>query len=183
MAEGEKILFVGHKHWIEIFKMSTKIFFLGWAMPWVLWMLFPPMFWLSVLWTIFASLIYLSALMDWYFDAWLVTNMSMLDVEWKSLFHRLSSRVDFNDIKEIAYEKKGFLGTVLNYGDIYAGLTSGDHVVLKNANNPKNIELYVLKIREEYINGQKMQNADALQELLVDIVHKHIAEKGVPPKK
>lgn len=182
LAEGEVILFVAHKHWLEIFKPTLWFLIFGVIVPWFLWALFPPIYYFAIIWTILAVIYYLYVLTDWYFDAWLVTNVSMIDVEWKGVFHRLSSRIDFNDIKEIAYEKKGVLGTILNFGPIYVSLASGDHVALQNANNPKNIELMVQKIREEYINQQKMSNSDALQDLLIDIVQRHISEKGFPGK-
>lgn len=183
LAPGESLLFVAHKHWIEILKISFQITFFGFAIPWLLWAFFPNFFWIAVVWSSIATIVYFLEIADWYFDAWLVTNISIIDVEWKSIFHHLSSRVDFNDIKEIAWEVKGFWGTVLGFGDMMMNLTVGSQIGLENVNSPKKVELMIHKIRSQVLNEQKMSTADTLQEILADIVKNHISEHGIPQKK
>jgi hypothetical protein len=182
LAEGEKIIFAAHKHWIEIFNISCKNLFLGILLPIVLWFLFPPFFWIGIGWITLSQIFFIYGVVDWYFDAWLITNVSIIDVEWKGIFHQLSSRVEFSDIKEIAWEKKGFVGAIFNYGDMAMGLVSGDHIILKSASNPKQSELIIHQIKEQYLHQQKMTNTDVLQQILVDIVHQYISENGIPPK-
>ena len=183
LGEDEQVIFVVHKHWVEIAKMSMKIFILAIILPWTLWYFLGNIFfWVAVAWTVVGQAIYLHAVLDWYADAWLFTNMSIIDVEWKGFFHKLSSRVDYNDIKEVSWEKSGISGTILNYGNMSMSLTSGDHVLLENCKSPKQTELTIHKIREEYVYQRKMMDSGALQEILVDLVHKHISERGIPPR-
>lgn len=186
LADGEKLLFIAHRHWIKIFKISTQTFFFGLVAPWGLWWLLGSsdnMFWIAVAWSVIALAIYFYSIVDWYFDAWLITDTAVIDIEWRGIFHHLSSRLDYGEINEVAWEKKGFYGTIFNYGDMSIGLPSGNHVVLADAANPKETEIAIHKARDGFLYSQKMTNADALQEILIDIVQNHITEHGIPPKK
>ena len=179
LAEEEKIIFIVHKHWIEILKTSLQFVFFGLVFPWGLWLVFSNLFWICLIWSLIVYLIFLYEIADWFFDAWLITNLSIINVEWKGIFHRLSSRIDFSDIKEISYEIKGFWGIILKYGQMIVYTNVGTEVILNNTKNPKKIELLIHQVRENFINQQKLQDSDTLQEILADIVKNHLAKKGL----
>jgi hypothetical protein len=180
LADEEKIIMIVHKHWVEILLPTIELGFFGIIMPIAVTVIFTKIFYLAVLWFLIALGIFFYALADWYFDAWLVTNISIIDTEWKGLFHRLSSRVEYDDVKEISWEVKGFWSYLLRYGDLKMNLTVGSEVVLENAYRPKEQEIKVHAIKDDVLGEQKMTDTAAIQEILAEVIKKHINENGLP---
>jgi hypothetical protein len=110
----EKLLFIAHKHWIEIVPQSLKMSIFGIVLPLVLWFFFPGIMWVSIVWMVSFWFWYLYILADWYFDAWLATDVSLIDVEWIGIFHHMSTRIPYSEVREIQWEINGILGTIFD---------------------------------------------------------------------
>ncbi len=54
----------------------------------------------------------------WYMDAWLITRDRLIDIELVSLFNRRMSQIAFNQIQDVRVDVSGYLGNLLNYGNI-----------------------------------------------------------------
>ena len=68
---------------------------------------------------------------DWYLDAWIATNASLIDVEWRGIFHHLSSRIPYSEVREgFMGNKKGVLGTILGFGNASVSMTTGGKISL-----------------------------------------------------
>ena len=180
LEEGEEILFAVHKHWIEIFKQVLEISFFGFAIPWGLYLMgfnTSFFFWAAVLWSAMAYIRFLYVLTDWYADVWLITNMSVINIEWNGFFNNIAGRTNFNDIEGAAYEIKGFWGTMLRYGDMALKVMSGNNLVMKNVTNPKKAELAIAQYQDKYMNDREMQDSGHLKELLSDMIAQHMRQK------
>lgn len=176
----ESLLFVAHKHWIEIVPQSLKMAVFGIAIPVSLWFFFPTVFWFSVAWMFSFWLWYFYQLADWYFDAWLATDVSVIDVEWIGIFHHMSTRIPYSEVREIQWEINGFWGTILRFGTASVSMATGGQVTLAPIASPKKVELKIIQARDSFMSRQKMNQSQVLQELLSDMLVSHIDQKGIP---
>ena len=180
LEQGEDILYAVHKHWIEAVKPTLEMGFFGILLPWTLYFIglnTALFFWISVFWSACASIRFFYILIDWYSDAWLVTSMSIITIEWSGIFSNNSARLGYEDIEGAAYEIKGFGGTILRYGSMTLRMMSGSHAELKNVSSPKRAELAIARFQDQYLSDRNMQDTDSLKALLSSLVASHNRNK------
>ncbi len=93
LEKGEHILYAVHKHWIEVIKPTLELAVFGFALPWTLYFIgfnTDFFFWIAVAWSVLAYMRFMYVLVDWYCDAWLITNMSVLVIEWNGIFNNIA---------------------------------------------------------------------------------------------
>ncbi len=171
LEDGEDILLVCHKHiWVHR-KVLTKEFLLGIALPVLFYFIYPPLIALWGLWFFVGILRFIYNIADWFYDAWLITNMSIIDVEWNGFFSRQSSRIEYHTIDGIQYMVQGFWPTILNYGQVQLQQVGGAIIVsLKDATNPRKVEREVLRVQEKVIKDKSQREHEALKDILAGLV-------------
>jgi hypothetical protein len=119
LDDEEKIVLVVQKHWllgVKALYAPTLVFIAVWSMlyfsrtDYVLYGVLLAALGVAIWW--------IRNFMDYYLDAWLITNKGIIDLEWHGWFHRTSSRVLYSDLEGVEYEVKGIFGTLLNYGEM-----------------------------------------------------------------
>ncbi|QQR83126.1 hypothetical protein IPJ72_04935 [Candidatus Peregrinibacteria bacterium] len=177
LEKGEEVLYAVHKHWYVLMKPVLEISFFGFVLPWSLYAigLRTPLFLgIAVIWSLIAYLRFLYLLLDWYSDAWLITNMSVITVQWNGFFNNSSARISFEDVEGAAYEIKGIVGTLYRFGNITMRLASGSNFILKNAAKPKEAELALARFQDIYMKKRSFQDSKGLKTLLSDLVSHHV---------
>ncbi len=180
LEKGEKVLYAVHKHWIEMLKPSLEILFFGLALPWVLYFIgfnSKGFLWVALGWTAIAFIRFIYVVIDWYSDTWLITNMSVITIEWNGIFSNNAARLGYEDIEGASYEIKGFWGTILRYGNMTLRVMSGSHSDLKSVSSPKKAELALVRYQDQYLNDRNMQDTDSLKTLLSSLVAHHNKSK------
>lgn len=180
LEEGEKILFAVHKHWIGMVKASIEVVVFGLVLPWLLYFIgfnTPSFFWVAVVWSLIAFIRFIYIVIDWYSDTWLITNMSVITIEWHGIFRSNTARIGFEDIEGASYEIRGFWGTILRFGDMTLRVMSGSHADLKSVARPKRAELALARYQEQYLNDRNMQDTSSLKNLLSNLVAHHNRSK------
>lgn len=180
LEEGEEILYAVHKHWMAAVKPLLEVFFFGFLLPWGLYFIgfnTESFFWLAVIWSLFGFGRLIYVMLDWYADAWLITNMSVITVEWNGFFSNLSARSSFEDVEGATYTIRGFWATVLRYGDMTLRLMSGSTFDLKGAASPKKAELKLAFFQNKYMSERNFQDSSSLKDLLADLVAHHSRQK------
>ncbi|MBU0727961.1 hypothetical protein KKA95_04720 [Patescibacteria group bacterium] len=180
LEKGENVLYSVHKHWVCIFKIALEVGFFGFVVPWGIYILgfnSNLFLWTVVIWSSIAFLRYLYALIDWYADVWLVTDMSIIVIEWRGFFSNAATRIGYEDIEGIAYDINGFWPTVLQYGDITLKVMSGNNLDLKKSKKPKKAELMITKYQDKFLNDREMQDAGNLKGLLSQMIAHHMRQK------
>ncbi len=91
-------------------------------------------------------LFFYSFFVEFYLDAWIITNDRLVDVHQISLFARTVAEVDLYQIQDVTSEVHGFWATIFNYGNIYLQ-TAGPipKFIIHNVHRPD-------KLREAIIN-------------------------------
>ena len=109
--------------WLGLFVIISKLFslFLFLSLGW--WLI--AWFWFFIIWT------------NFYLDVWVVTDKRIIDVEQFSLFSRDISEIRLDKIQDVTIEVKGFLPTMLHFGDIHVQTASaGREFIIRNVPNP-----------------------------------------------
>lgn len=109
--------------------------------------------------------------LDYYLDAWIITDHGIIDVAWYGWFHRQSTRILYSDLEGVSYEIKGVLPTLLRYGTVSVEkISTGSAVELPYVYRPKKVELDILKNMETYLHARNMKDSKQVQELLAALV-------------
>jgi hypothetical protein len=172
LEDGEKIIHAFHRHPVVLVPDVVRISFFGFAIPIFLWYLWPNLWLCWLIWICVSWIRLVYAIFKWYHDSILITDASLLHVDWNGFFDRSSSRLDYHLITGTSSQIKGVLRTILNYGTVTIGAT-GSGMTLPDAVNPKNVEKLVVIYQEKFISHQNVKDNDALKSLLVQLVRHH----------
>lgn len=93
--------------------------------------------WLLTLWILF--------LIDWtkyYLDVWYVTEKRIIAVDQRNVFDRGVSNLRFDRIQDVTINVKGFIATMLNFGDIRVQTAGEDNMdfVMNTVNKPERVK-------------------------------------------
>ncbi len=179
MEEGEEIFYVVHHHIITIFKPITKILVLYIGLSMFFWYLVPK---LSFIWIIIWLIGFFktfSILLAWYFNALLVTNLNLIDVEWNGLFNRAANRIEYSQVESFSYNIIGVFNTIFNFGDITIDKSSGNQVIIRGAFKPKQKSQLLTKIQDEMVNTQLKRDHEGLKGVLTNLLRQHIHDHGI----
>ncbi len=186
LEDGEVILDVAHRH-ILIFKINAiKSLFFGIALPVVFYFFFPQAYLIALAWGFIGFLGVMYHLIDWYFDAWLLTNVGIIDIEKDGLFNITSTRIEYHTIEGISYSIKNIWGMMFNFGDIVLDkLAAKTNVILKDAWNPKKLERKIVKLQDKYVKEKTIKDHNALKTLLGEMIayHSHHKQMGTNKQK
>jgi len=164
---GETIIYVAHVHPFTIYKDFIKKFFLGIALPGIFYVMMP------ILWPLWATwagcgLFSLGVFfLDWYFDALLITNQTLIDLEWQGIWNRSSTRIEYHTIEGVSYEKNGFWAIMLNYGNLsIERLGVGQPVGLNNVSIPRSVEREILDAQNQFMRNKNFRDHQTLKDML-----------------
>ena len=149
---------------------------------WVLLFMAPsrPVFYMISLWSMVSLVWFLRNFFDYYLDAWVVTNLAIIDVEWHGWFHRQSARVMYSDVQGVSYEIQGVSNTLLRYGTIsIEKISTGTAISLENVPNPRNVEGTILQNMEDYLHTKNLKNAKNIQEIFSTIVAQEVQRRDL----
>ncbi len=123
--------------------------------------------------------------MDYFLDAWVITNKGVIDLAWHGWFHRQASRTLYSDIQSVSYEIKGVPATLLRFGTITVEkISTGSTVSLDHVHKPKTVETTILEGLEAYMHKKNLKDATVVQGILAEFVagtlQKQSFEKAKP---
>jgi hypothetical protein len=178
LDKGENLFFVINHHWIIVKDQMLKIGIIGYFIPLSMIIfftgLFSPISYLFYGWLTISLLYTVYAFLDWYLDAWLLTDISIIETSWDGFFKQRSSRVEYTAVESVDVEVKGIKQTVLNYGTILLIKSSGVNIRMERVANPHLASSWLSKIRGEALVNKNVQNSESIKGLLADIIENHI---------
>lgn len=122
--------------------------------------------------------------LDYFLDAWLITDRSVIDVAWHGFLHRTSTRVDYSSIEGVSYEIKGILGTLFRFGTVtIEKVGTGTLVSIEHVGNPRAVESAILFAQEQCLRTKNLKDSKAVQEILAEIVAErtHLKKQKAQP--
>ncbi len=86
---------------------------------------------------------------DYYLDVWIVTNDRIINIEQNGLFNRIVSEQKLYRVQDVTAEAKGFLPTLLNYGNVYIQ-TAGEQsrFIFEQVPEPYQVKKLILEYNE-----------------------------------
>lgn len=180
LDDGERIIDTAHRHFFIFLRDSKKVWLIGVALPTVLLYFLPKVLIIALCWWGVALFGLAYHFLDWFSDAWLITNVGVIDIERHGLFSRNSTRVDYHMIEGISYNIDGFMPTVLGYGDITLDkLGVQTSLVLKDAAHPKLIERKILKFQERFVRDRSIRDHNVLKDMLSEMIAYHVQNNKI----
>ncbi len=170
LDEGEKLLMVAHVHPFMVYAQLLKVMFVGILVPALAYYLFPPLLTIWVVWVAVGVLLFIYRVLQWYLDAWLVTNVSVIDYEWESPFTRSTNRIEYGNIDGITNEVKGFWATIFRFGNIQITHVSGTPLILQNVASPRKVERFIMEHQSEFLHKQGFSDQAKLKDLLTKLL-------------
>lgn len=183
LDDGERIIHVAHKHIIILKVKGAKAMFFGILLPVVLFLLFPG---IALVWSIWifvglCSMFY--NFMDWYYDAWLLTNFGVISLEGEGIFDITATRVEYHMIEGISYSIKGFWRNLINFGDITLDkLGTKTSMSLQDAASPQKLERRIMNYQQKYVTERSIRDHQALKDMLADMIAYHVQNEKIKPK-
>lgn len=175
LEEGEKVIAVCHRNPIVYVGDLLRIILIGLGIPAFLYYVFPEVSLAWIIWGFAGVLKILYSLLVWYYDALLITDTSIIDIEWNGFFDRTSSRMEYQMVEGVTTELKGFLQVVFNFGNIkVTGSGGGSYISLNDAMNPRQIETMIMTHQEKYVSQKNLNDANNIKDLLATMIKKHI---------
>ncbi|OGJ72024.1 hypothetical protein A2424_02730 [Candidatus Peribacteria bacterium RIFOXYC1_FULL_54_13] len=180
LEDDEILHLVVHKHWL----LGLKFLFWPSASFLACWVLlyqapFKTVFYAISVWSVISLIWWLRNFFDYYLDAWIITDMGIIDVAWHGWFHRQSSRVLYSDIQGVSYEIQGITNTLLRYGTISVEkISTGSVISLDNVSKPRRIEGIILKNMEAYLHSKNLKDAKHVQDILSTLIAREVQLGG-----
>jgi len=146
LKENEKILMTLHKHWLIIAGRLIFILTLG-VIPLAGFFLTDNtalLIFALALWWLTLLLLFFIEWLDYWLDAWIITDLRIIDIEQKGLFHREASEFIISRVQDVTTTVPGLLATFFKFGNLTiqtAGEMSFTAYSVPNLNEAKNLIL------------------------------------------
>lgn len=180
LKENESIYIVIHRHPIIFFKDLIRIIFFGLVLPALLYLFFPQTLIFAALWGWLGFLRLIYWFIDWYYDVWLVTNISIIQIEWQGFFNKSATRTEYHNVESVTYEVKGFIPMLFNYGTIIIEKETGNQIILQDAVSPRKKVEQMLKYQDLFVTQKGLRDHKTLRGLLTDMIHHHFKKSEYP---
>ncbi len=93
-----------------------------------------------------------NALFRWSNSLYILTSERIIDVDQRSILHRVVGELPIENIQDAAYEVKGLVATVLNFGNVVVQTVGGaTTITIKNVEAPYRIQQEILEARNKYV--------------------------------
>lgn len=183
LREGEELLFVCHRHVILIIDRIIVMLFFGLILPgffyynnsFSLQTLIPFYFFETYVFFLYFYLLY--TVFDWYNDVWLVTDLWLVDIDWK-IFARNIVYVEYNDVRWTEIQTNSFFDSFLNKWDIIVHTVWWEEdFLLPGAANPYDISSYINEVVERIEKHREEKHKapfELLLHTLTEMVRQHL---------
>jgi len=183
LDDGEKLFEIFHRHSIEMWGRFVAWFILGVIVPlWVTYYAHSLQFffswWWAITWIFLSFSWILYHFIDWYFDVMLISNYSLIHVQWHGLLDREASRIEYEDIKEVTITSEGLLQAIFDYGNIQILSISGGKTVIKHIPSPQTAEQIVRRYKTNFQKFQRFTDGSEMESIMSQMVSKHVWQYG-----
>lgn len=176
MEDGEIIYYAVHHHIFTVFKPLAIVTLFFIAPPILLWIAQPKLALIWMIWIALGVIKFILEIIAWYFNALLVTNLNLVDVEWNGVFDRSALRIEYNQIESFSYNISGFINTVFNIGDLSIAKISGNQITVKGIFKPKKRTQILTKIQDKLVSMQLQKDHTNLKNILTNMLQTHIQD-------
>ena len=171
-----------YKHWIEFVLTFIKWFIIWIIIPIFFMWLYPDMSLYLIGWMFFVLLMWLYDFFDWYLDVLILTDMNLIHAEWNWFFKSFATRIWYDTIWTVWFDKKSVLSSVFDYWDLIID-NGWEQIVFVNTTNPKKAEFQIIDAKNKYMwiwwdsdSDTPTMDKQWLKDLLSEIVAEEISK-------
>ncbi len=193
LEDDEQVLKVFRRPLVFLAKpLCLRVLFWG-TLVFLWWFFYPAYFYekkvwfdLNYVWQALALVGFINCMMPtffWYMNAIVMTNESIIIIDWPRFFVRRSSRIDFHNLDEVTVERVGVRSFLFNYGNIIFGkVNGGDQHLVPRISRPSRAARIIENYREWHLDQKNFTEESALKGLLSGMVQRHVGDKGQPER-
>jgi hypothetical protein len=177
LEDGENIEHVVHKHFLCGLPAMLRVGAVGVLLPVAIWYLFPQTWAAMLIWGWLGVLGVKYKFFDWYYDAWVVTNVSLLQIEWNGFFDKSARRFEYHHIMSIGFEMKGVFKTIVNMGNVALQRGTGEMEYMQNIFRPKKTSELLSVYGEDFKLEKNLRDHDSLKDMMAEMLQHHSSKK------
>lgn len=179
LEEGEELIHVLHHHVISTLKPVFINLLVYVAVPSLLWYAIPKLELIWLLIIILGTGKVISILLSWYYNALLITDVNLIDLEWRGIFNREATRIEYRQVESFSFTISGIFNTLFNIGNIEIMKLNGNTVEIQGVFNPQKNAQLLTKLQDEILSQAVKNDHEALKSLLTNMIQDHIKEHGI----
>ena len=160
----EKVILMIHRHWTILAGHGVVLCVLL-LLPLVFFLVGPSffpilfdlpysnlIFLILILYLAFVWLYFFTAWVDYYLDAWIITDKRIIDIEQKGLFRRIVAEQSLDKVQDVTSEINGMVETFMDYGTVIVQTAGTDpRFTFEDVPQPQRIKDSILKISKKYV--------------------------------
>jgi hypothetical protein len=101
---------------------------------------------------------------DFYLDAWIVTNERIINIDQKGFFNRDISELKLTKIQDVTSEIVGVIPTVLGYGNIYVQTAAEiERFAFFQIPNPNEVKNIIVQLQEKERHQEEREMGQAIR--------------------
>lgn len=94
----------------------------------------------------------------WWNDIYLLTNLRLIDIDQKKLFHRAVAEAPLSNVQDVSFELKGIMPTILNYGKVFVQTASvTTEIAVEDVMDPQSVQQAILRAAERARSGKTVK--------------------------
>lgn len=140
LQEDESLDYIIHRHSLALVWPLFKSILLGLVAPALMWWLYnsdQTLVLIAMAWLFLGLLWVIYTFLDWHYDAFLLTNQHLIEIQWEGFFTRKANRIRYNNINNVSADTKGILCSLFGFADLKLMTTAGEEKTLKKAGRAK----------------------------------------------
>lgn len=114
--------------------------------------------------TLFVWNLFFILWLDFYLDAWIVTDERIINIDQKGFFNRDISELKLTKIQDVTSEISGVIPTLLNYGNIHVQ-TAGEveRFVFRQIPNPNEVKNMIVRLQQAEQREEEVEMGKAIR--------------------
>ncbi len=170
MKQGERVLRVARNYWLTYLPKWFVAFFFVLLAFFLMYPLLQRGTWGIALFSVLNVIgvwVAVHTLVRQYWNAFIITNMRVVDIDQRGFFNRLVSEASFDKIQDISYSVRGVLGTVFNFGNVQLRTAGSSSTLdLMRVHDPKSLHHLIA----EAIAKQRTHGAGSREEKIASLL-------------
>jgi hypothetical protein len=166
----EKVLRVARNYWLVYLPSWAFGFFLILAAFFTMYFLFSKGKWGVAIFTvlnIIGAYHVLRTAVRWHWNAFIVTDMRVVDVDQRGFFERVVSEAPIDKIQDLSYSVRGVVGTLFNFGSVSLQTSGSTATVdLSHTRDPKELYHLIVETRAKHQGVHAASKNDRVSALL-----------------
>ena len=162
--DGESIEYLLRRHWwtnvkwmlLSAFLLILPVIFANFSQLFTFWDIFSSdlKIVLLLVWYFVAAFFVFEHFLLWYYNAFLITDERVLDLDFYGFFHMESSEARLEQIQDVSHTQGGLSQLIFNFGNVYVQTASElGKIEILGVANPAKVHKILIDLKEKEENS------------------------------